>query len=249
ARKVEKPETVERREERTGLAEPHTQLARPGIRTLYLRRRIPAHCHARDPQCHLELRLAGSALRGARQTPEQLQSGGVLRHRDTMRGVAHREPPGLGVILDCASDVAGAREKHSELRRDWFGVSTVGSCLARPDPREPRWRTRRQNLLVYGLPVQRMHEARPQRQRTIGPVLWVSDHQQLTLLGQRLTTALHAVRSQLERSGPLGERNLLTDHAGGSQHLPLIVGDLIQLLADEISQAGRKERREIGGGG
>src|SRR5262249_55183114 len=143
ARKVEKPETVERREERTGLAEPHTQLARPGIRTLYLRRRIPAHCHARDPQCHLELRLAGSALRGARQTPEQLQSGGVLRHRDTMRVVAHREPPGLGVILDCASDVAGAREKHSELRRDWFGVSTVGSCLARPDPREPRWRTRR----------------------------------------------------------------------------------------------------------
>ena len=124
-----------------------------------------------------------------------------------------------------------------ELRRDRRRFRAIGGCLARPDPRVPRRRTRRQDLILNGLAVQRMDEPRPQRQRPVGPLLRLSQHQQVALAGEGFTTTLHDVRRQLQCSGHLGQREVLTDDAGGLQHLPLIVAHLRQLLADEFPQA------------
>ncbi len=90
-----------------------------------------------------------------------------------------------------------------------------------------------------------MDEACPQRQRAVGPLLRLSQHQQVALAGEGFAPPLDDLRRQLERGGYIGQRELLTDDAGGLQHLPFVVGHLLQLLADQFPQAGGEERRQI----
>src|SRR5262245_51749014 len=151
---VEAPETIERREERTGLAHPVAQLARPPVRALYLRCGVSARSHMGHSQRYLELGLVPRALRRVGEIRKQLETGGVLRRGDTVRLVAQRERPRLRMVLDRLCDVAGARKVRGELRRDRLGVVAIGGRLSRRDSRMPRGRTGRQYLLVDGLPVE-----------------------------------------------------------------------------------------------